>query len=147
MVHKIQPLVRLAGMHGTLCHGCFDILHVGHIRQLAQARALHAGPVIVTLTADAFIRKGPGRPVFPDVIRAECVAALETVDYVAIVEEATGLSAIDTIRPRYYVKGEEYEGMGGIAELERIAVESHGGMMVYTKRWCSSTSLVERLTA
>ena len=143
---KIKRLQDLAGLGGILLHGCFDILHIGHIRQIRQARALSTDlPLIVTLTADRFIRKGPGRPVFEVDIRAEVLEAIEEIDLIAVVEESTGLSAIDTIKPQYYVKGREYEHRGGIAELERIAVESHGGTMVYTERWSSSTSLMERL--
>ena len=145
---KIVELNTLQGIGGILCHGVFDILHIGHVRQFKRARALSETlPLIVTLTADRFIRKGPGRPVFQADVRAEMLDAIEWIDAVAIVEEATGLSAIDTIKPAYYVKGVEYECRGGIAELERIAVESYGGKMVYTERWSSSTSLLERVMA
>ena len=146
MVSKIVDLKHLSGVGGILLHGCYDILHIGHVRQIKQARALSKElPLIVTLTADRFIRKGPGRPAFQADIRAEVLEAMEDVDFVAIVEEATGLSAIDTIKPAYYVKGVEYECRGGIAELERIAVESYGGKMVYTERWSSSSALFERV--
>jgi len=144
---KIVPLEDLTGMRGTLCHGAFDVLHVGHIRHLQAARRLGVGALIVTVTADHFMRKGPGRPIFPAEIRAECLAALACVHFVAIVEESTGLSAIETIRPLFYVKGREYDGQGGIAELERLAVEQHGGVMAYTDRWESTTHILERLHA
>ena len=146
MVSKIRTLDELEDRRGILCHGVFDLMHIGHIRHLQVARNLRLDyPLIVTITADRFIRKGPGRPVFDAAVRAECLAALACVDYVAIVEESTGLSAIETIRPNIYVKGAEYAGQGGIAEFERLAVEAHGGSMAYTDRWCSSTSILERL--
>lgn len=141
---KIRSLTELEGYGGALCHGCFDILHIGHVRQFQYAATL-ADILIVTITADRFIRKGPGRPVFPAEIRAEMIAAIGCVTYVAIVEESTGLSAIEAIRPAYYVKGNEYAGMGGISEMERLLVELHCGRTVYTERYCSSTSLMERL--
>ena len=145
---KVTELSALKDAGGILCHGVFDILHIGHIRQFKRARALSDDlPLIVTLTADRFIRKGPGRPAFQADIRAEMLEAIEWIDHVAVVEEATGLYAIYTIKPAYYVKGVEYECRGGIAELERIAVESYGGKMVYTERWSSSTSLLERVMA
>lgn len=147
MVSKITRLTELNGIGGTLCHGCFDVLHIGHIRHLQAAKDLGMGRLTVTVTADQYIKKGAGRPIFPATVRAECLAALACVDYVAIVEEATGLTAIETIRPEIYVKGYEYEGVGGIAEMERMAVMNHGGEMAYTERWCSTTTILERLHA
>jgi len=70
---------------------------------------------------------------------------LACVDLVAIVYESTGLSAIEVIRPSVYAKGVEYLGQGGVAELERLLVEQYGGLMLYTPRWCSSTSIIERM--
>ena len=146
MVQKIKPLASLSGVGGILCHGCFDVLHIGHIRHLEAARALHPeGPLTVTITADAFIHKGLGRPIFPAADRAHCLAALACVDNVAICHESTGLSAIETIRPRLYVKGKEYEQASGISAMEREAVVQHGGQTAYTDRWCSTTSIIERL--
>src|SRR5262245_35107094 len=66
----------------VLCHGCFDILHVGHIRHLQAASKL--GPVAVTITTDRFANKGIGRPIFPADLRAESIAALSCVEIVAI---------------------------------------------------------------
>src|SRR5580765_8502985 len=110
---KVKELHELSGVGGVLCHGCFDILHYGHIRHLEQAKASHpSAPLTVTVTEDQFIRKGPGRPFFPAEIRAECLAALACVDHVAIDHGATGLAAIEVIRPSVYVKGVEYLGQG-----------------------------------
>ena len=143
---KVRRLEELADIGGVLAHGCFDLLHYGHIRHLQQAKSAYpSAPLIVTITADGFIRKGPGRPLFPAEIRAECLAALACVDLVAIVYESTGLSAIEVIRPSVYAKGVEYLGQGGVAELERLLVEQYGGLMLYTPRWCSSTSIIERM--
>lgn len=143
---KVRVLQDLHHFGGILCHGCFDVLHVGHIRHFHHARqlSLHQ-PLIVTLTADRFITKGPGRPIFDQQTRAEIISALEAVDYVAIVHEPTGLSAIETIRPQYYVKGREYEGQLGVSQLEQDTVIRNGGRMFFTERWFSSTELVERL--
>lgn len=145
-MQKITSLSALTGIGGILAHGCFDVLHIGHIRHLEAARALClTGPLTVTLTADAFIRKGVGRPIFSAADRAHCLAALECVDHVAICDESTGLSAIEAIRPVWYVKGKEYEHAGGISAMEREAVQLYGGQMAYTDRWSSSTSILERL--
>lgn len=146
LISKIVPLSDLKNRGGILCHGCFDVLHIGHVRQIREARRLHEfHPLIVTITADQFIKKGAGRPIFNESIRAECLAALEDVDFVAIVHEATGVSAIQTIRPDFYVKGVEYEGQTGIAMMERIEVERCAGKMVYTARVSSSSEILERL--
>ena len=77
LTKKIRPLDELKYIGGILCHGCFDVLHIGHIRHLMFARALSGSmPLTVTLTADRYIRKGPGRPVFDHDTRAEVIAAL-----------------------------------------------------------------------
>lgn len=143
---KFVTLEKLKWMRGILCHGCYDVLHIGHIRHLLAARALDAKlPLIVTVTADAFIQKGPGRPCFKEDVRAECLASLECVDFVAVVQEATGLTSIRGIQPKFYVKGIEYKGIGGIAEMERLEAERLGGVVHYTERFHSSTSILERL--
>ncbi len=143
---KIRKLEELTNFGGTLCHGCFDILHIGHIRHLVRARELAPEKsLIVTVTADRYISKGLGRPCFPAEIRAECLAALACVDYVAIVDEATGLTAIDVIRPRYYVKGHDYEGRGGIAALEQDRVRQFGGSTIFTDVVYSSSKILEQL--
>lgn len=146
---KIVSLDQLTGFGGVLCHGCFDILHIGHIRQLVYARGLapRSVPLIVTLTHDRFISKGAGRPCFSASLRAECVAAVDGVDYVAVVHEATGLQAIEIIRPAFYVKGREYEGRSGVTAMERELVERYGGTAVYTDVVYSTTKIVEYIHA
>src|SRR5271155_213542 len=113
---KILPLSRLAaitralrtkGRVVVLAHGSFDLLHIGHVRHLQAARS-HGDVLVVTITADAFINKGPGRPVFPEGLRSEMLAALEFVDYVGVVPGPDALPAIKAIRPSFYVKGQDY---------------------------------------
>lgn len=146
MSDKVVPLDQLRNYHGILVHGVFDILHIGHIRMLEAARSLNLTiPLIVTVTADRFIQKGPGRPCFPAPTRMECLEALSCVDFISVVDEPTALTPIQMIRPKFYVKGREYEGMGGIAKMEREAVLAWGGQVVYTERLASSTKLVERV--
>ena len=76
---------RARGRRVVLCHGVFDLLHPGHIRHLEAARH-HGDLLVVTITPDRFVNKGPGRPVFNQRLRAESVAALASVDHVAITE-------------------------------------------------------------
>src|SRR5262249_46483957 len=104
IVHRL----RQAGKTVVQAHGTFDLLHIGHVRHLEVARAL-GDVLIVTLTADQFVNKGPGRPVFSEGLRAEMLANLQYVDWVAINPEADAVNAIMTIRPDVYVKGQDYE--------------------------------------
>ena len=83
------PCARAANV--VLCHGTFDLMHAGHIRHLRRARQ-EGDVLMVTLTGDAHVGKGPGRPVFREDLRAETLAALESVDFVAINHEAAAIT-------------------------------------------------------
>ena len=87
----------------VLCHGTFDILHIGHIKYLQQAKK-NGDILIVTITADKYVLKGPGRPYFNEQLRSEMLVNIEIIDFVSIVHERTALSAIEAIKPNYYVK-------------------------------------------
>jgi rfaE bifunctional protein nucleotidyltransferase chain/domain len=98
--------VRQRGARVVLTNGVFDLLHVGHLRYLRQAR--RAGDVLVVgVNADAAVHK-PGRPLVPDAERAELVAALDPVDYVVIFGEPTADALLRAVRPDVYVKGADY---------------------------------------
>jgi rfaE bifunctional protein kinase chain/domain/rfaE bifunctional protein nucleotidyltransferase chain/domain len=117
------------------CHGVFDLLHIGHIRHFRAARK-NGEILVVTVTPDRYVNKGPHRPVFTETLRAEAIAALDGVDYVAINKWPTAVEAIQAIRPDVYAKGSEYrdasaDHTGGIA-LEQQAVEGVGGRLVFT---------------
>ena len=75
----------------ALCHGVFDLLHIGHIKHLKKAKT-YADKLIVTITSDEFVNKGPGRPVFNQFLRSQAIAAIEDVDYVAINENPTAVN-------------------------------------------------------
>jgi rfaE bifunctional protein nucleotidyltransferase chain/domain len=90
------------------CHGCFDLMHPGHIKYFQAAKAM-GDVLVVTVTADKYVDKGPGRPVFDQQLRVESVAALECVDYVAVNRWATAEETLRLLRPDYYVKGQEFE--------------------------------------
>ncbi len=116
-------------------HGTFDLLHLGHVRHLEAARKL-GDVLVVTLTADRFVNKGPGRPVFTEVLRAEMLAALHVVSYVAIAESADAISAIEAIKPTFMPKGRDYQNpegdVTGKITLEREAAERNGGKVHFT---------------
>ena len=117
------------------CHGVFDLLHIGHIRHFNQARKL-GDILIVTLTPDQYVNKGPGHPAFTEDLRMETIAALDVVDYVALNQWPMAIDAIKLLKPDYYVKGIEYQEKekdytGGII-LEEEAVKSVGGKLAFT---------------
>lgn len=117
-------------MKVVLCHGTFDLIHYGHILLFKVARTL-GDKLIVTLTADKFVAKGHGRPVFTEVQRLEWVKAFRAVDEAYIMHEATGVGAIALFRPALYVKGRDTHQGTNIIEQERYAVESVGGEITY----------------
>ena len=100
--------------------------------------------LIVTLTEDQYVNKGPGRPIFNEVLRAESIAALEVVDYVAINRHPLAITAIEAIKPDFYVKGQEYkkaeDDLTGGIRTKRIKVEETGGKLVFTEEIVFSSS-------
>ena len=117
----------------VLCHGCFDLLHIGHIRHLQAA--WHMGNcLVVTVTADEYVNKGPGRPLFTAEQRAEALAALHCVDYVSINKWPTAVEAIRLLRPHILCKGADNKDNCS-AELlrEEQAVLSVGGRLEFTE--------------
>jgi len=153
---KIREIEELAEVLGSirsekkivLCHGVFDLLHVGHIRHLEQAKQL-GDILVVTITPDRYVNKGPHRPAFPEHLRVEGVAALGCVDYVALNKWPKAVETINLLRPDLYVKGSDYKEIekdptGGIA-LEKAALKSVGGSLVFTDDITfSSSNLINR---
>ena len=125
------------------CHGVFDLLHLGHVRHFKEARSL-GDVLVVTLTADAFVNKGPGRPVFNEIQRAEMLASLEYIDYVAINHAPDAENVIHAVQPDLYIKGTDYanaeEDVTGKIVDERRAVESFGGKIHFTNDVTFSSS-------
>lgn len=143
-----QAAARCAGKKLAHCHGVFDLLHLGHIRHFQAARAL-ADALVVTVTEDAHVDKGPDRPVFREAERAEAIAALECVDAVVINRAPSAVPAIEALKPAFYVKGLDYKDpagdRAGNLDAERAAVERHGGKLVFTDEPAlSSTVLLKR---
>ena len=127
----------------VLCHGVFDLLHIGHIKYFKNAKT--AGDIlIVTVTPDRFVNKGPNRPAFPEKLRCEAIAALEYVDYVAINNWPTAVETIQLLKPDLYAKGSEYKKSendltGKIVDEER-ALREIGGSMHFTDEIVFSSS-------
>jgi rfaE bifunctional protein nucleotidyltransferase chain/domain len=116
---------RKAGEKVTLANGCFDLLHVGHVRYLHAARQL-GGRLVVGLNSDESVRglKGPGRPLMPENERAEILAALQDVDAVVVFSEPDVRALIGEIRPDVQAKGTDYTAD---TVPERDVVREYGG--------------------
>jgi rfaE bifunctional protein nucleotidyltransferase chain/domain len=132
----------------VLAHGVFDLLHIGHIRHLRSA-ASQGDMLVVSITGDQFVNKGPGRPVFTEQLRAEMLAALDIVDWVVISQHPTSEKILGHLKPDVYVKGPDYkdpkDDATGKIQDEREAVERHGGRLVITDDVVfSSSHLVNR---
>ena len=123
LVDRVQA-DRREGRTVALANGCFDLLHVGHLRYL-QGAAHEADRLVVAVNGDAVAGgKGPGRPILPAVERAELVAALRGVDYVVIFEEPTVAALLATIEPDVHCKGTDYTAE---SVPERDIVLGYGG--------------------
>jgi len=148
---KIIGIESLGGVSGSglqvvHCHGCFDLLHIGHIKHFQSAKKL-GDILVVTITPDRYVNKGPGRPLFTEQFRAEAVAALECINYVAINKWPTAVEAIQLLKPNIFIKGSQYRGHMTQALLdEEDAVRSGGGRLVFTDDITfSSTELIRQL--
>jgi rfaE bifunctional protein kinase chain/domain/rfaE bifunctional protein nucleotidyltransferase chain/domain len=131
------------GKKTVLCHGVFDLMHIGHIRYFEEASKM-ADVLIVTLTQDVFVNKGPGRPAFTEALRAEAIAALECVDHVSINQWPTAIETLHLLKPDFYVKGPDYKDPSndptGNIKREIEAIESVGGVIRYTEDITFSSS-------
>ena len=117
-----------------LCHGTFDVLHIGHLEHLEEARK-KVDILVVGVTSDLFVKKGPNRPVFNQKERARILASLDIVDLVVIVDDESGVPIIEVIKPDYYFKGIDYNGFhdaSGKLNSEKEKVEQNGGQIFFT---------------
>jgi len=131
------------GSRVVLCHGVFDLLHPGHLEHLRQAKSL-ADVLVVTVTTDRFVNKGPGRPYFSSENRALMLAGLEVVDLVALSDHPDAQIALENIRPDFYVKGPDYsnpdDDISGKINAEKEVCEAFGGQIVFTSGPTMSSS-------
>ncbi len=145
---QVTARLRQEGKTIVQCHGVFDLLHPGHLRHFVAAKKL-GDVLVVTLTSDRYVNKGPDRPVFNQNLRAESIASIGCVDYVAINDHPMSSEALTELKPNIYVKGGEYADLegdvtGGI-KIEKEAVEAHGGKIHFTNEATfSSSSLINR---
>ncbi|HZU02376.1 MAG TPA: D-glycero-beta-D-manno-heptose 1-phosphate adenylyltransferase [Ktedonobacteraceae bacterium] len=142
-----------AGERAVFTNGCFDLLHLGHVRYLQEARSL-GDFLILGLNSDESTRqlKGQGRPLVPEMERAEILAALTCIDYVTIFSEPTANTLVRLLQPAIYVKGGDYaRAQGNIPDLSRLpeakVVQEYGGtvkLIPYVPQH-STTELIEAI--
>ncbi len=140
--------LRGKGKRIVQCHGTFDLIHPGHIIHFEEAKSL-GDILVVTVTAEQQVNKGPGRPYFNDLMRIKSLSALECVDYVVIVPYPAAVEAIECVRPHIYCKGKEYENFAhdvtGNIKDDVATVEQIGGRIAYVGSVVfSSTRLLNR---
>lgn len=150
--HKILPFVALPeiineekeqGKTIIQCHGTFDLIHPGHLVHFEEAKEL-GDILVVTITAEDHVNKGPGRPYFNDDLRVRSLINLESIDYVSIIPYPTAVEAIMAVRPDIYCKGKEYENpesdVTGNIRKEVQTVEKLGGVIAYVGSVVHSSS-------
>jgi rfaE bifunctional protein kinase chain/domain/rfaE bifunctional protein nucleotidyltransferase chain/domain len=130
------------------CHGCFDLMHLGHIRHFQEAKKM-GDVLVVTVTPDCFVKKGPNRPIFNETMRSEVIAAVDVVDFVAVNKWQTAIETIKLLEPDFYVKGPDYKDhskdLTGNIQLEENAIKLVGGKIAFTANITfSSSSLINQ---
>ena len=136
------------GKRVVQCHGVFDLLHFGHLNYLTSAKQF-GDILVVTVTKDKFVNKGPNRPLYNETQRVEMIASLELVDYVSISPGPLAIEAINELKPDYYVKGPDYKNKNdditGNILLEEKEVIKNGGKLVFTDdETKSSTTIINK---
>lgn len=142
---RAREELRAEGRRLVFTNGCFDILHVGHVRYLSEARRL-GDALLVAINSDASVRalKGAGRPILNESERAEILAALSAVDFVTVFEEESPRALISEVLPDVLVKGGDYrlDEIHGREEVERA-----GGRVLSLPfvEGASTTGIIERI--
>ena len=129
----------------SLSHGVFDLLHPGHIFHFEQAKN-KADVLVVSITADKYVLKGPGKPYFNERLRSHTLSSLEMIDFVVITNETSAVSTIKKIKPDFYFKGSDYKNSSldvtGKIDLEKKAVIANGGKIIFTDGKVFSSSKI-----
>ena len=142
---KTISKLKARGKKVVLCHGVFDLLHIGHINHFKEAKKL--GDILVaTVTQDKFVNKGPNRPIFSLNTRMESIAALKDIDYVAPNMFSNVIQLIKMLKPNLYCKGKDYKNYNLDAtnqiKKEALAIKSVGGKIIHTETELFSSSKI-----
>ena len=145
-IQSYQNLIKNKNLKGkkiVLCHGAFDLVHLGHLKHFETAKKF-GDVLIVSVTADKYIYKGPGRPKFNQLQRMEFLSKLEMIDFVVLSKSISAVPIINEIKPDIYCKGPDYkkhkDDITGNIYKEKLAVEKCGGKIEYTSDETFSSS-------
>ena len=129
----------------VLCHGVFDLLHMGHIKHFQEAKK-EGDILIVSITADEFVHKGPNRPYFNTYLRLEALASISFIDYVTISNDVNAINVIKKLTPNIYFKGDEYKDnnrdVTGMIKKEKAAIKNVGGKIKFSDEITFSSSAI-----
>ena len=147
-VKKIISKAKIKRKKIVLCHGVFDLLHFGHINHFKEAKN-YGDILVVSVTSDKYVNKGPGRPAFNEHQRTNALASLEAVDYVILNKNPTAINIIKELKPNIYCKGKDYQDhkhdITGEIKNEIKILKKVGGKIIYTKgALFSSSNLINR---
>ncbi|OGP62017.1 MAG: hypothetical protein A2169_03270 [Deltaproteobacteria bacterium RBG_13_47_9] len=144
-LYRIAEDLKAKGKRIVFTNGCFDLLHIGHIRYLEKARSL-GDILIIGVNSDRSVQalKGPERPILPEEERAEILSGLWCVDYVTLFDESTPLELISSLQPHVLVKGGDWEKETTVG---REVVEGSGGEVVILPfiQGSSTSNLIETI--
>jgi cytidyltransferase-like protein len=150
-IHEIEDLFPLIEIQKNtnnkivgLCHGVFDVLHYGHIEYFKFAKS-KCDLLVVSVTSDRYVGKGPNRPFFNAEIRMKTLEAIEHIDFVCLSDYENSVKVISLIKPDMYFKGKEYadnEDLSGNLELESREVEKHNGRIIFSEGIVFSSSRI-----
>lgn len=155
MIYQLYDLedkilkLKSAGKVVGLCHGCFDIVHTGHLRHFNYAKQ-KCDYLFVSITADSFVNKGPDRPVFHDFERAEILSNIRVIDGCVISHSKTAEMVLDVLKPSVYFKGQEYQSSENkfnanfLRELE-VAKNNDTSMCFTQEVVDSSTRIIDKI--
>ena len=142
LLNKLKELKK-KGKKIVLCHGVFDLVHLGHIEHFKSAKKF-GDYLIVSLTKDKFINKGPGRPLFNEQQRMDFLRNIKIIDQVILSQTDSSVDIINFIKPDFYVKGPDYKDFYKDKTkkiiLEKDAVKKNGGRIIFTNDMTFSSS-------
>lgn len=144
-INCLENLKKDSNQKIALCHGCFDLFHIGHLRHL-QAAKDGMDILVVSITTDKFIDKGPGRPAFNEKFRSEMLSNIEIVDYVVVNDNPTAIEVIERLLPDRYAKGDEYLYKNGSFNKniyeEELICKSKNIEIFYTSEYTDSSTRI-----
>jgi len=147
-INELTKKLSLVNKKIGLCHGVFDLLHLGHINHFNEAKK-NCDILIVSVTQDKYVLKGPGRPAFNEKQRMEALSNLISIDYVILSEEKSAVQVINKIKPNFYFKGPDYKNSQDditqkIVREKKALIKNNGKFYITKSKKFSSSSLLNK---